>query len=80
VKLTLLMRPDCHLCLVAERALESLGVEYEQVNVDTDAGLKERYGEAIPVVLLGEREIARAPMSVDSLRAALRGVNLKYSC
>jgi glutaredoxin len=77
VKLTLLSRPDCHLCEVAERALMRLGAAYETVDVDSDAALRERYGEAIPVVLLGDEEVARAPISQDSLRKALRGRKLE---
>lgn len=77
MKLTLLARPDCHLCLVAERALTDLGADYDKVDVDSDAALREKYGDHIPVVLYGEVEIARAPITRDGLRAALGRVKLE---
>jgi hypothetical protein len=53
--------------------LHDLGVQFERVNIETDAELVRRYGEAIPVLMRGEHELARAPMSPASLRRALQG-------
>jgi glutaredoxin len=77
VRLTLLSRQDCHLCLEAESDLRSLGAAFETVDVDGDAALAARYGGFIPVLLAGDREIARAPMTKESLRWALERLSLE---
>lgn len=76
MKLTLLVRQECHLCLLAERALHDLGLTFDKVDVDSDPSLQQRYGDFIPVLLCEGREIARAPLSRDVLRDALRRVKL----
>lgn len=76
MKLTLLVRQDCHLCSVAERALYDLGLTFDKVDVDSDASLRQQYGDFIPVLLSEGREIARAPLNRDVLRDALRRVKL----
>ena len=73
--LRLLSREDCHLCEVAQRALDSLGAVYELVDVDDDKALLQRYGDLIPVLLYGEQEVARAPIDRDLLRHALQGLD-----
>ena len=70
-RLRLLTRADCHLCEVAARDLADLGVAFEEVDMDSEPALEERYGDAIPVLLIGERELARAPIWPAMLRAAL---------
>lgn len=75
-RLRLLSRPGCHLCDEMALALQDLGLEFERTNIDEDAALVERYGEAIPVLFDGEQEVARAPQSARTLKRALsrRGV------
>jgi len=55
--LTLLMRTYCHLCDDMRVALGPLaarfGATVSELDVDADAALEERYGERIPVLLLG---------------------------
>ena len=55
--LTLLTRAYCHLCddmRVAIAPLAArLGAAVTELDVDADAALEERYGERIPVLLLG---------------------------
>ena len=73
---TLYGRPGCHLCEDARRHLDSLAArlsfDVAEVNIETDDRLLERYVFAIPVVAVGEREIARAPISVLALEDTLR--------
>ncbi len=61
--ITFLHRPGCHLCEEAFRRIEphisGLRVKLRVVNVDTDQVLRERYGNEIPVVFLGNRELDR---------------------
>lgn len=49
-ELLLYSRPDCHLCEQAARALESLGVPWREVDIETDPELEREYGLLIPVV------------------------------
>lgn len=70
-RLQLLRRPDCGLCEDMARDLRRLRVEFEEVDIEQDDALERAYGESIPVLLAGEREVARAPQSERSLRDAL---------
>ena len=80
---TLYGRSNCGLCDEAERMLRAmsgeLGFTLQTVNIESDATLLERYVFAIPVVTVGEVEVARAPLHraaiEDALRTALGNVN-----
>jgi glutaredoxin len=54
IKLTLYTKPDCCLCDEALEALERVRAErpfeLESVDISTEPGLMNRYGERIPVV------------------------------
>ena len=67
----LLNRPDCHLCEVAESILRRLRLDYVMVDVDSDPALASRWGDAIPVLLFDDEEVARAPISAEAVKAAL---------
>ena len=73
---TLYTRTDCHLCDQARALLdalaEDLGFGVEAVDIDGDAELRARYGEAVPVIVVGGKEIARAPIRAAALEARLR--------
>ena len=73
---TLYTRTDCHLCDQARALLdtlaEDLGFGVEAVDVDGDAELRARYGEAVPVIAVGGKEIGRAPIRAAALEASLR--------
>ena len=52
-------------------ALRSLGVGFEEVDVDADPRLDELYGENVPVLFKGETELCRhrlTPEAVAKLR------------
>ena len=55
-RVTLYSRPGCHLCEAAresvDRVASALGLEWEDVDVDTDPELARRHAEEIPVVLV----------------------------
>jgi hypothetical protein len=74
--LRLLSREDCHLCEIVQRDLDMLGLRYEMVDVDSDVGLEQLYGDSIPVLLYGDREIARAPIERKDLQKALGRLKL----
>ncbi len=72
---TLYGRDGCHLCDQALGLLRELapaiGFEIEQVDIEADEALLQRYEFAIPVIAVGEREVARAPISAGALEDAL---------
>ncbi|MCK9518858.1 MAG: glutaredoxin family protein [Dehalococcoidia bacterium] len=63
---TLYGRPGCHLCDAAEADLRelapTLGFAIELVNIETNDALLQRYLFEIPVVTLGDVEVAKAPI------------------
>jgi VanZ family protein len=74
--LTLLSRQDCHLCDEAEAILgevrKDLPFHLEKVDIDGDPDLAERYGEQVPVVLMGGRKVFKFRVDADRLRRHLR--------
>lgn len=75
-RLTLYTRLDCHLCDQAQALLEGLrdelAFDFVTVDIDEDAALRNRYGEAVPVIALDGIEIARAPIRASAVEARLR--------
>jgi predicted thioredoxin/glutaredoxin len=79
--LTLIGKPDCHLCDVAEQIVETVvgelpegaadRVAIEQASIADDAALYEKWWEKIPVVLIDGELHAHWRVSADRLRAAL---------
>ena len=73
--LTLLGKPDCHLCHemreVVMRVLPGSGVGLVERDVRDDPETKQRYLLEIPVLLFGEREIARHRITEAELRERL---------
>lgn len=61
VELIVYSREHCHLChdmIAALRALQArLSFRLEVVDVDSDADLRSRYGERVPVLVSGGQEI-----------------------
>lgn len=59
-QITLYTGPNCHLCEQAKAVLYPLlterGLQLAEVNIQTDAGLQEKYGIRIPVVALANGE------------------------
>ncbi len=57
IELTLLVRMYCHLCDDMRAALSPLaaarGALVTEIDVDADPALEVRYGERVPVLLLG---------------------------
>jgi hypothetical protein len=77
--LTVYGRGYCHLCddmIAALRALQGrFAFELQVVDVDTDAALEARYGELVPVLMSGERELCHYFLNepvVTALLANLR--------
>jgi hypothetical protein len=77
--LTLLVRAYCHLCDDMLDALEPLakrfGVRIDVLDVDADDELERRYGERVPVLMLGSppsgRELCHFKLDTDAVLRAL---------
>lgn len=80
MRVSLFTRADCDLCEQAESDLaalqESIPHELQIIDIDRDTGLRELYGERVPVVKVGpytlESPFSRAQLEV-TLRAARDG-------
>lgn len=68
-------KPECSLCdkarAVVERLQPEFGYRIETADITRDAALFVRYREAIPIVVLDGREIARGRVTIPAMRAAL---------
>jgi hypothetical protein len=73
--LKLLGKPDCRLCHemseVVRSVLAELGASLVELDVRDDPELERRYVLEIPVLLLGDAEIARHRTTADELRRKL---------
>ena len=72
---TLYTRRNCHLCDAAKDAIRKsgAGVDVTEVDVDTDPELVRRYGEHVPVVVIGGVEAFRHRVDPAAFAAYLRG-------
>jgi glutaredoxin len=74
-RVTLYSRPGCHLCDAAreviERVCADLGERYDEVSIDDDPALGERFGEEIPVTFVDGRQHDFWRVDEGRLRAAL---------
>jgi len=73
---TLISKPGCHLCDAARAVVEGVvagldGVELEELSILDDPGLRDRYAEEIPVVLIDGAQHTYWRVDPDRLRAAL---------
>ncbi|GAA5025964.1 glutaredoxin family protein [Microbacterium fluvii] len=76
--LTLIGKPDCHLCDVAREVVETVvaelpedAVAVEELSIADDPALYAQWWEKIPVVLIDGRLHAHWRVSPERLRAAL---------
>jgi thioredoxin reductase (NADPH) len=80
VRLTLLTRGYCHLRDEMREALAPIataaGATVEEVDVDSQPALEARWGEHVPVLLAGERELCRHRLD----RAALTAYFASAAC
>lgn len=78
-QLRLLGRDYCHLCHdmaeVVVPLAESFGFQVVEVDVDAHPELEERWGEWVPVLLHGDRELCHYHADVPAIRAYLAGIS-----
>ncbi|CAI9400107.1 glutaredoxin family protein [Nocardioides sp. T2.26MG-1] len=74
-RVTLYSRPGCHLCDVAreviERVCADLGERYDEVDIDADPQLRERFTDEVPVTFVDGRQHDFWRVDETRLRAAL---------
>ena len=77
--LTLLSKPGCHLChemrAVVERVLPAFGGSLQEQDV-REHPLHRRYALEIPVLLLGDQELARHRVEEAELRRRLEALGV----
>ncbi len=76
LELTILSRPDCHLCdvvlKIARRLQDDTPFNLTKVDISDDADLVRRYGTRIPVVLIDHHEACAGKITERDLRKALK--------
>lgn len=76
LRLTLYSRNYCHLCHDMQAALHALpaapAFELEVLDIDADPQLEQRFNELVPVLMHGERELARYHLDAAALMAYLQ--------
>ena len=74
-RVTLYTRPGCHLCddarAVVSRVCSDLGVSFDEIDIDLDPDLQDRFGEEIPVTFVDGSQHDYWRVDEARLRAAL---------
>ena len=74
-RVTFYMREGCHLCeealAVVARVCAELGEAYEEVDIDSDPELQDRFTEEVPVTFVDGRQHDFWRVDETRLRAAL---------
>ncbi len=74
-KIVLYSKPGCHLCEIAKDALSSLKGEFdyelEEVNINDDPDLFEKYKYTIPVMVIDQKTMLESRIDTYKLRRAL---------
>ena len=74
-RVTLYSRRGCHLCdearQVVARVCDDLGESFEEVDIDSDGDLADRFGDEVPVTFVDGRQHDFWRVDEARLRAAL---------
>ncbi|MDR7254914.1 glutaredoxin [Nocardioides sp. BE266] len=74
-RVTLYSRPGCHLCddarAVIAAVCDDLGESFDEVDIESDPDLEDRFGEEIPVTFVDGRQHDFWRVDEARLRAAL---------
>lgn len=76
VRLTVYTRRDCCLCdemkTVIRTAAENCDISLEEIDVDSSAELRERYGNQVPVLFIDGRKAFKYRATTKALRRRLK--------
>ena len=68
-KARLFGRAYCHLCEDMAAALRQLGIEFEEIDVDSDPRLDQLYGADVPVLQAADgKELCRHRLTPEAIR------------
>jgi glutaredoxin len=74
-RVTLYSRPGCHLCddarEVVARVCAELGESFDEVDIESDGELEDRFGEEVPVTFVDGRQHDFWRVDESRLRKAL---------
>lgn len=71
IKVTLYMRPGCHLCERAGKILRQIGCNVYEVNIDEDPTLLAKYNDLVPVIVAEGVELISGVVDEPSARQVL---------
>ncbi len=78
-RVTIYSRPGCHLCDVAKEQLETvrsdMDFHLEELNIDEDEFLRERYNDDVPVVALNGQDVFKHQIDIGKFRKMLSFLN-----
>ena len=73
---TIFSRPGCHLCEIAKQAMLNAGCEgefvLEEVNIDDDLSLRDRYGNDVPVIFINGVKVFKHRIDPREFKRKLR--------
>jgi glutaredoxin len=73
---TLYTRPGCHLCEEAKASIHAAGCDdeftLEEINIDLDPELRDRYGNQIPVVFINQTKAFKYRVDPREFKRKLR--------
>lgn len=72
IELFLYSRAGCTPCEEFKARLDSQGLQYHIIDVDTDPELKYRYGARIPVLVAGDTEICEGRFNESAVNRLVR--------
>ncbi|MFN3865810.1 MAG: glutaredoxin family protein [Demequina sp.] len=75
IRVSLITRQGCHLCpdarAVVQEACDAAGVQWREVDVDSDARLRQRFADEVPVVIVDGQVVGFWRIDPARLRSAL---------
>ena len=71
IQAILYTRAGCCLCQKAKKILEAHGLAVEEIDIDADPQLRDRYNECVPVVVIDGRERFRGRVDERLLKRLL---------
>lgn len=79
-RVTLYTRAGCHLCEDAKRvvaeARRRVAFDYEELDIDRDAALRELYNEEVPVVSVNGINVFRYGVDLEALLKRISGTTI----
>lgn len=70
-RVTFYTRPGCHLCDDARAVLDAEGLDYDEIDIESDDALFKRYLERIPVTAIDGEDAFDLFLNPVALRRAL---------